>query len=229
MGALPGGGFLTESWFDVERYRNLVRRAAVVRRPERPVLVLGSTQPSSVVVADPGVPVVRRRSGGGAVLVVPGETVWLDLWVPRDDPLWTDDVVRTAERAGEWWAAGLGALTGMALDVHRGASEPRPLSDLVCFAGVGPGEVLASGRKVVGLAQWRSREGALVHGALYRHWDPAGLARSLGIEDVAVLARAAVGLGDLCGDPAPDVEAVAAAVLGALPGGPEAWRPAGVG
>ena len=39
--------------------------------------------------------VVRRRSGGGAVLVGAGEQVWVEVWIPRDDALWDDDVIRS--------------------------------------------------------------------------------------------------------------------------------------
>ena len=38
-------------------------------------------------------------------------------------------------------------------------------SSLVCFGGVGAGEVTVDGRKVVGLAQRRTRHGAWFHGA----------------------------------------------------------------
>ena len=52
-----------------------------------PALVLGSSQPDSTIDLDAcsraGIEVVRRRSGGGAVLLVPGEVVWLDVIVPR--------------------------------------------------------------------------------------------------------------------------------------------------
>ena len=51
-----------------------------------PALVLGSSQDASVVDVDAcrraGVDVVRRRSGGGAVLLIPGEVVWFDVIVP---------------------------------------------------------------------------------------------------------------------------------------------------
>ena len=55
---------------------------------DRPALVLGSTQRAEVVderaCADAGVEVVRRRSGGGAVLLEPGAVVWFDVVVPAD-------------------------------------------------------------------------------------------------------------------------------------------------
>lgn len=223
MGALPGGGFLTDGWFDVDAYRSAGERRAVVWRPDRTVLVLGSTQ--RVRPTDPGgTPVVRRRSGGGAVLVVPGETVWVDVWVPRGDPLWDDDVVRATGWAGRWWAAGIAAAVGADLEVHLGPSEPRPWSDLVCFAGVGPGEVLARGRKLVGLAQWRSREGALFQGCCYRRWDPAPLLRLLGVDDPGgEVRRAAAGLDELAGGVPPEGDEVVTALLQALPPGPR-WE-----
>ena len=39
---------------------------------------------------------VRPRSGGGLVILRPGEHVWIDLVVGRDDPWWSDDVSRSS-------------------------------------------------------------------------------------------------------------------------------------
>jgi lipoate-protein ligase A len=86
-----------------------VVRTATRARPTGRGLVLGSTQ--AVTVADraacarTATEVVRRRSGGGAVLVVPGWQLWVDLVVPAGDPLWADDVARAAWWVGEAWAA----------------------------------------------------------------------------------------------------------------------------
>ena len=57
----------------------------------------------------------------------------------------------------------------------RAAPLPGELGDLVCFAGRGPGEVFLGARKVVGLTQWRAREGALFSSCAYLRWDPAPL------------------------------------------------------
>jgi hypothetical protein len=47
-------------------------------------------------------------------------------------------------------------------------------SDRVCFAGIGPGEVLdAAGRKVVGISQRRTRGSARFQCAALGRWDPA--------------------------------------------------------
>src|ERR1700691_2366978 len=70
-----------------------------------PAVVLGSTQPAGDLdderVADAGLEVCRRRSGGGAVVVRPGGQVWLEVFVPAADPLWDRDVSRSAFWLGE--------------------------------------------------------------------------------------------------------------------------------
>lgn len=209
MGALPGGGVLSlragqlAAWFDVDAFRTAGRRV-VVRAVDRPVLVLGSTQDDVIVdrtrARKASVDVVRRRSGGGAVLLEPGAQCWVDVWVPRDDPLWSPEPRRSAERVGAWWAASIDR-NGEAgpVSVHRGPAAPGPGGGPVCFGGVGAGEVLVGGRKLVGLAQWRSREGSLVHGCAYRSWDPVGVTSLLvaGLLPegfLAALTGAAIGL-----------------------------------
>lgn len=214
MGAVPGGGLLTDpaaAWFDVDALRGSPR-TVVVRQAPRPALVLGSTQPLADVHAAgaeaAGVEVVRRRSGGGAVLVGPDDPVWLDVWLPRGDRLWSDDVVAAATWVGEWWAGWLGGLGARRLAVHRRGSGGGPWARRACFAGVGPGEVTAAGRKVVGVAQWRCRDGALFHTCAYRRWRPRPLVELLAApaaERAALashLERAVVGMEDLVAGPA---------------------------
>jgi hypothetical protein len=133
------------------------RRTVFHMQPEESGLVLGSTQPVSIV--RPDTDVVVRRSGGGAVLVEPGGSVWIDVFIPRGDPLWDDDVNRSFAWVGAAWVRAL-AVVGIEGEVHAGALERTPWSKLVCFAGIGPGEVVAAGRKVVGLSQRRTRHGA---------------------------------------------------------------------
>jgi lipoate---protein ligase len=152
----------------------------------RPTVVLGSTQRSAVVDAaqanEEGVAVVRRRGGGGAVLLRPGDHLWVEAWIPRDDPLWEADVAVAAEWVGAWWVDALTTSGGADLVVHRGPAVPGPGGGLVCFSGRGPGEVFQAERKVMGISQWRSREGALFHTCAYTHWNPDPLIDLLDID-----------------------------------------------
>jgi lipoate-protein ligase A len=149
-------------------------------------LVLGSTQ----APLDTPVPAVRRRSGGGAVLVEPGGVAWVDVVVPRDDPLWEDDVGVAFHWLGDAWAHALAELGLRGAHVHRGPLVRTDLSALVCFAGLGPGEVTVDGAKVVGMAQRRTRGGALFQCAVPLVWDAGRQAEVLGLArlDIPVLA-----------------------------------------
>jgi lipoate-protein ligase A len=142
-------------------------------------VVLGSTQAAGVVDRERaerrGVDVVRRSSGGGAVLVGLDAQVWLDAWLPRDDPLFEDDVVRSSWWLGETWARALEELGSAPLVVHRGRATRTDWSGVLCFAGLGPGEVTLGTKKVVGIAQRRTRHGARFHSMALRCWEPAAL------------------------------------------------------
>jgi lipoate---protein ligase len=147
-------------------------------RPTDDAIVLGSRQSESLV--DPvacrrsGLAVVRRRSGGGAVIVRRASSLWVDVVVPtRVAP---SDIRGSMVWIGEAWRDTLTPLVTSKLRVHLGGMQPSDWSDLVCFAGVGPGEVLNDGGKLVGLSQRRTRHGirvqALVYAASVAHEYP---------------------------------------------------------
>jgi lipoate-protein ligase A len=101
------------------------------------------------------------------------------------------------------WAETLSQLGAHDVAVHGGGGQHRGWDAWVCFAGVGPGEVTSRGRKVVGISQWRTRQGALFHVAAYRHWDPAQLVailrdpRSGSAAPPGTFDTVAVGVGEL--------------------------------
>ena len=115
------------------------------------------------------------------MLVEPGAVVWVDVVIPRADPLWDDDVGRAFEWLGDAWAAALVGLGVSGAEVHRGGIVSSPWSSKVCFAGLGPGEVTAYGRKVVGMAQRRIRHGALFQCAVPLTWEPRRLLEVLAL------------------------------------------------
>ena len=213
-------------------------RRVVVREVDGPALVLGSTQQAEVLrpevraaaEAGTGPAVVRRRSGGGLVPLAPGAQLWVDVVVPAGDPCWSDDAVHSAGRVGSWWSDAFRRL-GAAPELVRTSDAPagRPadgtaLGRVVCFAGIGPGEVelrTAAGTwwKSVGLSQRRTRHGAVLQCLVPRQWDHDAVVDALdpavvGPDTVAALrdalrAGASPGLGD-------QVDAVLNALLAEL-------------
>lgn len=194
-------------------------RAVWIFAVTRPALVLGSTQdPSSVdrdAAAAAGIEVVRRRSGGGAVLLDPGGAVWLDVVLPAGDPLWDDDVGRAFSWLGAAWGAALTVL-GHDAAVQHLAAPPTTWSRLVCFAGLGPGEVVVGGRKAVGLSQRRTRTSARFQCAAHLRWDPD---RLLGLFALSPpqRAEARAALEDRVFEVPGPAERLVAALLAALP------------
>ena len=180
-----------------------VDRRLWVLEVDRPALVLGSSQADDLVdlgrAAAAGIEVVRRRSGGGAVLLMPREVLWVDVLLPAADPLWDPDVGRSAWWLGEAWTralrrvGSLGRGSELRAEVHHGPMIHTAWSSLACFAGVGPGEVVSgptSGAprsqggsgKLVGISQRRTRAGARFQCALYEDHDPAALPELLALD-----------------------------------------------
>jgi lipoate---protein ligase len=191
-----------------------------------PALVLGrsgeDTGAIEAAARAEGLPVLRRSSGGGPVLWDTG-LLALDVVLPRGHPLEAGDVTEAYRWLGEALESGLRALGLPAVElveVRRArAARPRP-ADVACFGGLSPYEVLAGGRKVVGLSQARRRQGTLLQAGVLLDLDAARLARLLGCGDrlAADLAAAAAGLRELVPGTAPaDVVAAVEPLLLASP------------
>lgn len=186
----------------------------------RTAIVLGRGQRGLTLPGASSVTVLERSSGGGSVLL-DTHVLSLDVLLPRRHPWLDGDLGGVFASVGRAWADALGSLGVDGLTVHDGPSTtPRArdaddrsrLIAAVCFASVGRGEVLAGGRKLVGLAQRRRRHGALVQCGLLLRWDPGPLLSALGADpDDPEVCRAAVGLEELLGDP-PSETAVRSAV-----------------
>ena len=150
----------------------------VICRPSDAAVVLGSRQRPELLDAtaceQAGLSVTGRRSGGGAVVIEPDSIVWIDVVMPA--AFVPNDVRESMVRIGEHWAVALSQWFGHDADrdpsrvvmVHRGGMVQNAWSDLVCFAGHGPGEVLVGDAKLVGLSQRRTRRGARFQGMFHR-------------------------------------------------------------
>lgn len=158
-------------------------RSLTVMIPERPAVVLGSSQALSDIDGDfcasAGIDVARRRSGGGAVYVHPTDIVWVDIVIPRADALWSDDVGEAMLWVGELWCSALARVGMSGLSVHRGRLVANDWSQALCFAGAGTGEVFRHGAKVVGISQRRTRELARFQCSAHRRWDTGTIARAI--------------------------------------------------
>lgn len=203
-----------------------LRAAAVWCDYSAPALVLGSRQPTTLAdgaaLAAHGLELATRRSGGGAVLMVPGALTWIDLVAAPG--VFADDVRASMVAAGQCWVRALtevGAIRpDAAIEVFDGPMRPGAWGELICFAGLGAGEVLVDGHKLVGLSQRRTRAGVRISGAVHHRSlvadtvplldavlpesapptaatiaavDPASLARSLASSLIASLASASDG------------------------------------
>ena len=144
-----------------------------------PALIVGSSQRldeiDQAACAAAGLRIHRRRSGGGAVFSA--DMLMLDLVLPRDHPLYLEDVTESYRWIGEVWAA---ALRELGIDVHpipigAARADAQALDGLlrrVCFGGLSPYEVVVGRCKLVGLAQVRRRAGALYQIGIYQRWAP---------------------------------------------------------
>jgi lipoate-protein ligase A len=129
---------------------------------------------------------VQRRAGGGAVLTGP----WMlssSVVLPPEHRLLTGGTVASYRWLGVLHA---GLLRDIGIPAH--ALAPEQLRDRpgdpalvwACFGGLSPWEVVADGRKLVGLAQLRRRQGVLLTtGTLLWPPDWTLLCRTLGRPD----------------------------------------------
>lgn len=143
-------------------------------------IVLGSTQGQDAVDVDAcrgaGFDIVRRRSGGGGVLLVPDEVVWVDVILPAGAPGWSDDIHGPMVWLGQHFAEVVRGLLSAAggeadLEVHEAKAVTTRWSRLLCFDGIGSGEVLLGGRKLIGISQRRTRTYARLQCCWYSGYD----------------------------------------------------------
>lgn len=162
--------------------------SSAVRAPQlaiwayrEPAVVLGASQARvyASVVRDARLPIVQRRSGGGAVLVGPG-FLGVSVALPLDHPLVRGGPVSSYEWFGEAHAAALNRFGVDCEALHPKVAkcsllEPNP-AEWACYGALGPWEVVSrrNRRKIVGLAQRRAQMGVLLaSGVLMEdpNWD----------------------------------------------------------
>lgn len=192
-GAAAAGSALTVARADAEQAWNSRQLAAPISVPRvrvwtypAPGVVFGCAQAKlcgeAARAARTECELVQRRAGGGAVLVGP----WMlssSIVLPPDHRLLTGGTVSSYRWLGVLHA---GLLRDFGVAAHAlapdelGTRPNDPALAWACFGGLSPWEVIAEGRKIVGLAQLRSRHGVLLTtGTLLHRPDWALLCRAL--------------------------------------------------
>lgn len=155
-----------------------------------PCLSLGYGQRAADVdlarLAAAGWDLVRRPTGGRAILHT--DELTYSLILPLDDPIVTGDIAESYRRISRALAVAL-ALLGAVPDAAPHAASPAH-SGPVCFETPGQYEITVGGRKLIGSAQARRRDGVLQHGTLPLHGDLARICDVLAYPDEAARAQA---------------------------------------
>ena len=184
-----------------------------------PAVVLGRAQRPDDAMLErarrAGVEVVERPTGGGAVLAG-GWLLGASVAVPPDHPLVTPSIPASYQWLGRAHAEWLRQAGVHAIPVER----PRDPGELrwACFAGLSHGELLAGGRKIVGLAQARRRAAVLFSaGTLLSPTPWELLCEVMGQPPASAhaLAQTTVSVEELAGQPAEDLAATLHAALSA--------------
>ena len=112
-------------------------------------------------------PMVRRSTGGGAILhdkeLTYSLTVPHDHEAARQPQALYGQMHRSITRAMADWKVELSRCVENRMVDHNLAGEDKPF---LCFQAQTPGDLLYAGDKIVGSAQRRRREGVLQHGSI---------------------------------------------------------------
>jgi len=168
---MPTEGVSTELW---------------LMRPFAPAVAMGSAQRAEqfdeAQLAADQVALAARRSGGGAVFIDPSAVVWIDVVAPRTSALWSSELVENFMIVGRCWHRALVSL-GVETELMDHSLGRTDAASLACWAGLGWGELVVGGAKVVGLSQRRTRWGARVQAMAVLDDSAAQVARYLSLAD----------------------------------------------
>lgn len=159
-------------------------------------LSLGHAQPFADVdvarLRAHGWDVVRRLTGGRAILHT--DELTYSVTAPADDPRVAGTVLESYNRLA---GALMRAVYDLGLPVKMKEHSNRSLTPMlnpVCFEVPSTYEITVHGKKLIGSAQARKKEGVLQHGSLPLHGDLTRICQALVFSDEATREQAAVRL-----------------------------------
>ena len=135
-------------------------------RWDPPCLSLGYSQPFSDLDQDQlrsrGWDVVRRPTGGRAILHT--DELTYAVIGPKTDPRLKGGLMESYRRLSKALFESL-IILGLPVQVHSG-KNPDSINHPVCFENPSDFEITVEGKKIIGSAQARKKEGILQHGTL---------------------------------------------------------------
>ncbi len=155
-------------------------------------LSLGHAQPYSEVntevLTEKGWDVVRRPTGGRAILHV--DELTYSVITPETEPRMSGGVMQSYLRLSEALLESL-KMMGLTPQASKSKSHSKPeMPNPVCFEVPSYYEITVNGKKLIGSAQARRKEGILQHGTLPLTGDLTRIISALRFKDTGIQARA---------------------------------------
>ncbi len=132
--------------------------------------------------------VVRRATGGRAILHT--DELTYSVCAPPDEPRVIGSVLESYQRLARALTAAVRAL-GLPVEMEPHAAQAGAAKGPVCFEVPSAYEIVVDGKKLIGSAQARKKDGVLQHGTLPLHGDLARITQALVFPDEAARAQAA--------------------------------------
>ena len=158
-------------------------------------LSLGHAQPFADVdterLRQHGWDVVRRATGGRAILHT--DELTYSVTGNADDPVLAGGVLESYNRLAQALLLAIKTL-GLPVEIKAGKSNESTIPNPVCFEVPSSYEITLDGKKLIGSAQARKKEGVLQHGSLPLTGDLRRICQALVFEDESARAHAATRL-----------------------------------
>jgi lipoate-protein ligase A len=158
-------------------------------------LSLGHAQPFADVdtarLQERGWDVVRRLTGGRAILHT--DEITYSVIAPNDEPRVTGTILESYNRLAQALLLAVKKLD-VPVEIKEGRAENGPRPNPVCFEVPSTYEITVDGKKLIGSAQARKKEGVLQHGSLPLTGDLARICQALVFESESAREAAAARL-----------------------------------
>ena len=160
-----------------------------------PCLSLGHAQPFADVdverLKQHGWEVVRRATGGRAILHT--DELTYSVIAPNDEPRVEGSVLESYNRLAQALLLAVKSLE-VPVEMKEGKVENTSMPNPVCFEVPSTYEITVNGKKLIGSAQARKREGVLQHGSLPLTGDLSRICQALVFENESARELAATRL-----------------------------------